>query len=74
MCNAIWAMSICRWSRYRSMAKPRRTTCHASKMKQPDKRFATVEELGALSVFLASEAAASITSTTLLVDGGWTSH
>ena len=28
---------------------------------QPNKRFATVEELGALSVFLASEAAASIT-------------
>ena len=28
---------------------------------QPNKRFATVEELGALTVFLASEAAASIT-------------
>ena len=41
---------------------------------QPSKRFATVEELGALSVFLASEAAASITGIALPVDGGWTAH
>ena len=41
---------------------------------QPNKRFVTVEELGALSVFLASEAAASITGIALPVDGGWTAH
>jgi 3-hydroxybutyrate dehydrogenase len=41
---------------------------------QPNKRFATVEELGALAVFLASEAAASITGVALPVDGGWTAH
>ena len=41
---------------------------------QPNKRFATVEELGALTVFLASEAAASITGTAVPVDGGWTAH
>ena len=41
---------------------------------QPNKRFATVEELGALAVFLASEAAASITGMALPVDGGWTAH
>ncbi len=41
---------------------------------QPNKRFATVEELGALTVFLASDAAASITGITLPVDGGWTAH
>jgi 3-hydroxybutyrate dehydrogenase len=41
---------------------------------QPNKRFATVEEIGALSVFLASEAAASITGIALPVDGGWTAH
>jgi len=41
---------------------------------QPNKRFATVEELGALTVFLASAAAASITGTALPVDGGWTAH
>jgi 3-hydroxybutyrate dehydrogenase len=41
---------------------------------QPNKKFATVEELGALTVFLASEAAASITGIALPVDGGWTAH
>ena len=32
---------------------------------QPNKRFATVEEIGALAVFLASDAAASITGVAL---------
>jgi 3-hydroxybutyrate dehydrogenase len=41
---------------------------------QPNKRFATVEELGELTVFLASDAAASITGIALPVDGGWTAH
>ncbi len=41
---------------------------------QPNKRFATVEELGALAVFLASDGAASITGAALPVDGGWTAH
>ncbi len=41
---------------------------------QPSKRFATVEELGALAAFLCSEGAASITGTALPVDGGWTAH
>jgi 3-hydroxybutyrate dehydrogenase len=41
---------------------------------QPNKRFATVEEIGALAVFLASDAAASITGIALPVDGGWTAH
>jgi 3-hydroxybutyrate dehydrogenase len=41
---------------------------------QPNKRFATVGEIGALTVFLASDAAASITGTALPVDGGWTAH
>jgi 3-hydroxybutyrate dehydrogenase len=41
---------------------------------QPNKHFASVEELGALTVFLASEAAASITGIALPVDGGWTAH
>ena len=42
--------------------------------KQPTKRFGTVEELGALTLFLCSEAAASITGAALPVDGGWTAH
>ena len=41
---------------------------------QPNKHFASVEELGALAVFLASDAAASITGIALPVDGGWTAH
>ena len=41
---------------------------------QPSKRFATVEEIGALAVFLASDAGASITGAALPVDGGWTAH
>jgi 3-hydroxybutyrate dehydrogenase len=41
---------------------------------QPNKRFGTVEELGAISVFLASDAAASITGVALPADGGWTAH
>jgi 3-hydroxybutyrate dehydrogenase len=41
---------------------------------QPNKRFATVEEIGALAAFLASDAAASITGAALPVDGGWTAH
>jgi 3-hydroxybutyrate dehydrogenase len=41
---------------------------------QPNKKFATVEELGALTVFLVSDAAASITGIALPVDGGWTAH
>jgi 3-hydroxybutyrate dehydrogenase len=41
---------------------------------QPNRRFATVEEIGALAVFLCTEAATSITGTALPVDGGWTAH
>jgi 3-hydroxybutyrate dehydrogenase len=41
---------------------------------QPNKRFATTDELGAIAVFLASDAAASITGAAITVDGGWTAH
>src|SRR5437764_3753624 len=41
---------------------------------QPNKRFATGEEMGAVTVFLASDAAASITGVALPLDGGWTPH
>ncbi len=41
---------------------------------QPNKKFATVEEIGALAVLLATDSAASITGAALPVDGGWTAH
>jgi 3-hydroxybutyrate dehydrogenase len=41
---------------------------------QPNKRFATVEQIGALAVFLCSEGGDSITGAALPVDGGWTAH
>ena len=41
---------------------------------QPNKRFAEVDELGALAVFLCTPGGRSITGTALPVDGGWTAH
>jgi 3-hydroxybutyrate dehydrogenase len=41
---------------------------------QPTKKFATIEEMAALAVFLTTDGAASITGTALPVDGGWTAH
>jgi 3-hydroxybutyrate dehydrogenase len=41
---------------------------------QPNKQFATVEQIGALAVFLCGEEGAGITGAALSVDGGWTAH
>ena len=40
--------------------------------RQPTRQFATVEQMGATTVFLCSEAASQITGTAISVDGGWT--
>ncbi len=42
--------------------------------KQPSARFTTVEQLGALAVFLCSDGAANLTGATIPVDGGWTAQ
>ena len=41
---------------------------------QPTKQFVTVEQVAALAVYLASDAAASTTGTIIPIDGGWTAH
>lgn len=41
---------------------------------QPTKKFVTVEELAAMTVFLSGEGGDSITGASLAIDGGWTAH
>ncbi|MBV8565267.1 MAG: 3-hydroxybutyrate dehydrogenase [Methylobacteriaceae bacterium] len=41
---------------------------------QPTKQFVTVDQVAALCVFLASDAAAQITGANISIDGGWTAE
>jgi 3-hydroxybutyrate dehydrogenase len=42
--------------------------------KQPSKEFVTVEQLGALAVFLCTPAADQIRGQAIAMDGGWTAQ
>jgi len=42
--------------------------------KQPMLKFSTPEGVGALAVFLAGDAAATITGSSYSIDGGWTAQ
>ena len=41
---------------------------------QPTKKFVTVEQVAGTAIFLCTDAAASITGTNIMVEGGWTAH
>ena len=42
--------------------------------RQPSKEFVKIEEVAAMTVFLCTEGAASITGTSISIDGGWTAQ
>jgi len=41
---------------------------------QPNKRFAEIDEVASLALYLASDAAQGVTGTSLSIDGGWTAR
>jgi 3-hydroxybutyrate dehydrogenase len=40
--------------------------------RQPTRRFSTVDEIGAMAVYLASDPASNVTGANMSIDGGWT--
>ena len=81
-CNAIcpgWVLTPLVEKQIRERASREKISVDQAKAellseKQPSHEFATPDQIGALSVFLCSDAAAQITGVALPVDGGWTAQ
>lgn len=81
-CNAIcpgWVLTPLVQKQIDDLAAKENLTLDAARMrllgeKQPSQEFATPQQLGALAVFLCSEAAAQIRGAAIPVDGGWTAQ
>ena len=81
-CNAIcpgWVLTDLVKTQIEQRCKENGTTYDVEKLKlvgekHPNKEFVTVEELGAVAVFLSDDMARSITGTHISVDGGWTAQ
>jgi 3-hydroxybutyrate dehydrogenase len=81
-CNAIcpgWVLTPLVQKQIDALAKREKLGPEAARMKllaekQPSQEFATPEQIGALAVFLCSEAAAQIRGAAITVDGGWTAQ
>lgn len=81
-CNAIcpgWVLTPLVQAQIEARARERGTTAEAEKLalvaeKQPMHQFTSPENVGALAVFLASEAASTITGSAYSIDGGWTAQ
>ncbi len=78
-CNAIcpgWVLTPLVQKQIEARAKEQNIPVEQAKTdllreKQPMLQFTTPEQIGALAVYLASDAAQTITGTTVSIDGGW---
>jgi len=81
-CNAIcpgWVLTPLVEKQIAARAQANRTSVDKEKIallseKQPMHQFSTPEGIGALTVFLASDAAKTITGSAYSIDGGWTAQ
>jgi 3-hydroxybutyrate dehydrogenase len=81
-CNAIcpgWVLTPLVQTQIEARAKASGNSVEQEKLalvaeKQPMHEFTSPENIGALAVFLASEAAATITGSAYSIDGGWTAQ